>query len=109
RLLSPPGRYIPRSHIALRPMKVLFTLHQGNMYSGGQGVYTAQVTCELARLGHEVHLIVGPPWPDVDPAGNVHRVPSYSIYRLLETSRFWFYGRPPLSFFHPLNAYELAT
>jgi glycosyltransferase involved in cell wall biosynthesis len=90
-------------------MKILFTLHQGNMYSGGQGVYTAQVTRELARLGHEVHLVVGPPWPETDPAVTVHRVPSFSVYRLLETSRFFFYGREPRSFFHPLNFYELAT
>jgi glycosyltransferase involved in cell wall biosynthesis len=90
-------------------MKVLFLLHQGNMYSGGQGVYTAQVTRELARLGHEVHLIVGPPWPDTEPAVTVHRVPSYSVYRLLETQRLFFYGRPAASFFHPLNFYELAT
>jgi glycosyltransferase involved in cell wall biosynthesis len=90
-------------------MKVLFLLHQGNMFSGGQGVYTSQVTRELARLGHDVHLIVGPPWPDVDPAVTVHRVPSYSVYRLLETGRTWFYGRPVRSLFHPLNLYELAT
>jgi glycosyltransferase involved in cell wall biosynthesis len=90
-------------------MRILFLLHQGNMFSGGQGVYTSQVTRELARLGHDVHLIVGPPWPDTDPAVTVHRVPSYSVYRLLETQRMWFYGRPWRSFFHPLNAYELAT
>ncbi len=94
----------PRSSV-----KILFLLHQGNMYSGGQGVYTSQVTRELAELGHEVHLIVGPPWPDTDPAVTVHRVPSYSVYRLLETGRFFFYGREPVSFFHPLNFYELAT
>src|SRR5581483_12164798 len=90
-------------------MKVLFRLHQGNMYSGGQGVYTTQVTRELAALGHDVHLIVGPPWPDTDPAVTVHRVPSYSVYRLLEAARFFFYGRRPASFFHPLNFYELAS
>jgi glycosyltransferase involved in cell wall biosynthesis len=90
-------------------MKVLFLLHQGNMFSGGQGVYTSQVTRELARLGHDVHLVVGPPWPDTDHAVTVHRVPSYSVYRLLETGRMWFYGRPWRRFFHPLNAYELAT
>ena len=90
-------------------MRVLFLLHQGNMYSGGQGVYTAQVTRELARLGHDVHLVVGPPWPETDPAVTVHRVPSYSVYRLLETQRFFFYGRSARSFFHPLNFYELAT
>ncbi len=90
-------------------MKILFLLHQGNMYSGGQGVYTAQVTRELAALGHEVHLVAGPPWPDTDPAVIVHRVPSYSVYRLLETSRMFFYGRPAARFFEPLNFYELAS
>jgi glycosyltransferase involved in cell wall biosynthesis len=90
-------------------MKVLFLLHQGNMASGGQGVYTTQVTSELASLGHDVHLIVGPPWPDADPSVTVHKVPSYSVYRLLEREQMWFYGREPRSFFHPLNFYELAT
>ena len=84
-------------------MRVCFLLHQGNMYSGGQGVYTVQVTRELARLGHDVHLIVGPPWPDTDPAVTEHRVPSYSVYRLLETSRFSFNGRPARMSLHPLN------
>ena len=90
-------------------MKILFLLHQGNMYSGGQGVYTAQVTRELARLGHEVHLVVGPPWPDTDPAVTVHRVPSWSVYRLLETQRMFFYGRPLRDIASPLNLYELAS
>jgi glycosyltransferase involved in cell wall biosynthesis len=79
------------------------------MFSGGQGVYTYHLTRELVRLGHEVHLIVGPPWPDVAEGVVVHRVPSYSVYRLLETGRTWFYGRPVRSFFSPLNLYELAT
>jgi len=79
------------------------------MFSGGQGVYTAHVTRELAALGHDVHLIVGPPWPDTHPDVTVHRVPSWSVYRLLETQRQWFYGRPLRQVFHPLNIYELAT
>jgi len=90
-------------------MNILFLLHQGNMYSGGQGVYTAEITRELAALGHEVHLIVGPPWPDTDPSVIVHTVPSYSVYRLLEREQMWFYGRHARHFFHPLNFYELAT
>jgi len=90
-------------------MRVCFLLHQGNMYSGGQGVYMSNITRELAALGHEVHLIVAPPWPDTAPDVIVHRVKTFSVYRLLETGRFWFYGRDPLEFFQPLNFYELAT
>ncbi len=56
-----------------------------------------------------MHLIVGPPWPETDPAVTVHRVPSYSVYRLLETQRMFFYGRPLREVLHPLNLYELAS
>jgi glycosyltransferase involved in cell wall biosynthesis len=79
------------------------------MYSGGQGVYLQHITRELAALGNEVHVIAGPPYPQLADGIALHRVPTYSIYRLLETGRHFFYGRDPLSFFHPLNFYEIAT
>jgi len=90
-------------------MKVCLLLHQGNMYSGGQGVYLHHITRELVDLGHEVHVIAGPPYPEVVEGVQVHKVESYNVYRLLETGRFFFFGRDPRSFFHPLNWYELAT
>ena len=40
-------------------MKIAFIMYQGNMFSGGQGIYTYYLTRELARLGHEVHVIAG--------------------------------------------------
>ncbi|MCH7838576.1 MAG: glycosyltransferase family 4 protein [Chloroflexi bacterium] len=90
-------------------MKVCFLLHQGSMYSGGQGIYLHHLTRELVELGNEVHVICGPPYPELADGIVLHRVQSYSVYRLLETGRFFFYGRDPRSFFHPLNFYELAT
>ena len=45
------------------PVKICFLMYQGNMYSGGQGVYLFYLTRELARMGHEVHVIAGPPYP----------------------------------------------
>ena len=44
-------------------MRVCFLLHQGKMHSGGQGVYLYNVTKEVAALGHEVHVLAGPPYP----------------------------------------------
>jgi glycosyltransferase involved in cell wall biosynthesis len=90
-------------------MKVCFLLHQGSMYSGGQGVYTHHVTRELAAMGHEVHIIAGPPYPELAEDVVIHKLQNYSIYRLLETQRLFFWGRDPLSFFHPINFYEMAT
>ncbi len=79
------------------------------MYSGGQGVYLHYITSELAALGEEVHVIAGPPYPELAEGVTLHRVQTYSVYRLLETARMIFYGRDPLSFFRPLNFYEMAT
>ncbi len=79
------------------------------MYSGGQGVYVHHITRQLAALGNEVHVIGGPPYPELAEGVVLHKMKTYSIYRLLETARVFFYGRDPLSFFHPLNFYELAT
>ena len=36
-------------------------MYHGSMESGGQGVYLANITRELARLGHNVHVISAPP------------------------------------------------
>src|SRR4030067_728364 len=41
-------------------MKICFLMYQGNMFSGGQGIYLYYLTRELARLGHEVHVIALP-------------------------------------------------
>ncbi|MCH8025277.1 MAG: glycosyltransferase family 4 protein [Chloroflexi bacterium] len=79
------------------------------MYSGGQGIYLHHITRELVALGNDVHVIAGPPYPEVVEGVTMYKLPNYSVYRLLETGRFFFFGRDPLSFFHPLNFYEMAT
>jgi glycosyltransferase involved in cell wall biosynthesis len=90
-------------------MKICFLLHQGSMYSGGQGVYLHYISREITALGHDVHVIGAPPFPDLAEGVTLHKLPTYSIYRLLEDGRAFFYGREPSSFFNPLNFYELAT
>ncbi|HEX6031995.1 MAG TPA: glycosyltransferase family 4 protein [Tepidiformaceae bacterium] len=89
-------------------MRICFLLHQGNMYSGGQGVYLAALSSEYVERGHEVHAIVGPPYPDLHPGVIQHRLEGWSTFRLLETGdHFW--RRPSREYFSPLNFYELAS
>lgn len=89
-------------------MRICFLLHQGNMFSGGQGVYLAALSHEYVAMGHEVHAIVGPPYPVLDPGVIQHRVEGWSVFRLMEQGgKFW--ERPAVSFFQPLNFYELAS
>ncbi len=73
------------------------------MYCGGQGVYLYYLARELQRLGHEVHAIVGPPYPDIPEGITEHRVENMN---LLE---FGFPKQDPFKVFTPLNLYELAV
>ncbi len=48
------------------PLRVCFLIYRGNRHCGGQGIYTRHLTRELAGLGHEVTVLSGPPYPDID-------------------------------------------
>ncbi|MDF2955642.1 MAG: Glycosyltransferase involved in cell wall bisynthesis [Candidatus Alkanophagales archaeon MCA70_species_2] len=88
-----------------RELKVCLLSYRGNMYTGGQGIYAYYLAKELARLGCEVHLIAGPPYPEVPDGVQLHRVVNHN-----------FFGKkrdflPPnlLEIFYPLNFFEYAA
>ncbi|MEX1255503.1 MAG: glycosyltransferase family 4 protein [Dehalococcoidia bacterium] len=93
-------------------MRICFLQAQGQMYSGGLGVYLHYITRELAALGHEVEVIAGPPYPDVAPGVRLHRLKTYSYWGRL-AAMIWGYeeyaDRHPFELFHPLNFFEFAT
>jgi glycosyltransferase involved in cell wall biosynthesis len=95
-----------------RPLSICFVAYRGNMACGGQGIYLWFLARELARLGHRVDVIVGPPWPDPMPfAGAVEHVANEMYWGK------WFLAdwpnllpRPrPLRVFEPLQFYEFAA
>ncbi len=64
------------------PLRVLVLAYRGNPHSGGQGVYTRYLAKELALLGHEVDVLSGPPYPEMDGTGaTLHEVESMNLYR----------------------------
>ncbi len=69
-------------------LRIAFTLYRGNPHSGGQGVYTAFLTRELARLGHDVQVFSGPPYPQLDPRVALHKVPGLNLLREPDPFRF---------------------
>ncbi|MDI6857384.1 MAG: glycosyltransferase family 4 protein [Dehalococcoidia bacterium] len=92
-------------------MRICYLLHQGNMHSGGQGVYLCHVTREMAALGHEAHVIVGPPRPDTAPGVTVDELETFSLFEVAGTLKFvdFFHSRHPREFLRPVNFYELGT
>ncbi len=84
-------------------MKICLLCNRGNMYSGGQGIYLYYLSRELQRLGHEVHVIVGPPYPDIAEGITEHRVENLNLFE------FGFPKKDPFKVFTPLNLYELMA
>ena len=95
-----------------RPLRIAFVAYRGNMNSGGQGIYLWFLAREMARLGHQVSVFVGPPYPDAMPfAKTVEQLPNQQFWAK------WVLGQTdqivprshPLQVLRPLNLYELAA
>jgi len=79
------------------------------MLSGGQGVYLHYVSRELARMGHDVHVIAGVPYPDVSDEVELHKLKNFSFWSYLDNFDEYAYRTHPLLYFHPVNLFEFAT
>jgi glycosyltransferase involved in cell wall biosynthesis len=90
-------------------MKICLLSYRGNMYCGGQGVYVYYLSKWLARMGHEVHLIQGPPYTWDTPWCVQHRLPNYNMFA---TRKFFTKFMPaeasPFSLLEPIHFMEFA-
>jgi glycosyltransferase involved in cell wall biosynthesis len=57
-------------------------------YSGGQGIYIRYLSRSLRELGHDVEVISGPPYPELDDGITLIKLPSLDLYSLPERERF---------------------
>ncbi|MBN2158189.1 MAG: glycosyltransferase family 4 protein [Spirochaetes bacterium] len=87
-----------------RPLRVCLLCYRGNPYSGGQGIYLKHVADELVRQGHEVHAIVGPPYPLPMKGVALHPIHNnqYFVRKKLDIIE----PGEPFCIFRPLNFYE---
>ncbi len=90
-------------------MKICFIMYQGNMYSGGQGVYLYYLTREVARMGHEVHVLAGPPYPTLAEGVIGHNLETHSYWSYHHEKKNFLFERNPLTHFHPVNFYEFIS
>lgn len=90
-------------------MRVCFIQYQGHMLSGGQGVYLHYVSRELARMGHDVHVIAGVPYPEVSEEVTLHKLKNFSFWSYLDNFDEYAYRTHPVLYFHPVNLFEFAT
>jgi len=87
-------------------VKIGLLSYRGNPYCGGQGIYLTYLANELVKLGHEVHVIVGPPFPLSLDGSVVHQVENLNFFGKKDN----FLPSPhPFKIFSPLHFYEFAA
>ncbi|MDT7570223.1 MAG: hypothetical protein QOE05_397, partial [Actinomycetota bacterium] len=64
-----------------RPLRIALLSYRSKPHCGGQGVYVRHLSRELVALGHEVEVLSGPPYPELDPGVTLTEVPSLDLYR----------------------------
>ncbi len=87
-------------------MNICFVCYRGNMHCGGQGIYLYNLSRELARLGHNIDVIVGPPYPAPMEWAKVHPIENLNLWG---RRRSFAYSPRPFKIFSPLNFYEVAV
>src|SRR5271157_777002 len=85
-------------------MKICLLCYRANPYSGGQGIYLKYVAEEMARQGHEVHVVAGPPYPFQMKGVTLHKIHNREYYirrgrRIIDVG-------DPFSILKPLDFYE---
>ena len=64
-----------------RPLRIALLSYRSKPHCGGQGVYVRHLSRELVNLGHQVEVISGPPYPELDPGVDLTLAPSLDLYR----------------------------
>ncbi len=75
------------SELALRndeapnsPLRIALLGYRSNPFSGGQGIYLKYLSSALAEAGHEVDVISGEPYPDLDPRIRLVKLPGLNLF-----------------------------
>jgi len=86
-------------------MRICLLTYRGNMFCGGQGVYVYYLAEALNALGHDVHVISGPPYITAPEGVTLHKLEALNLY---EGSRLSLLSSPR-RLFTPINLYEAAA
>ena len=54
--------------------------YRSHPFSGGQGIYIRHLSTALKDLGHEVHVLSGPPYPEISDDVNLIKIPSLDLF-----------------------------
>ncbi len=77
---GPPGREAAADPAA-GALRIALLSYRSKPHCGGQGIYVRHLSRELAALGHQVDVLSGQPYPELEPGPVLRPVPSLDLYR----------------------------
>ena len=85
-----------------RPLKIALLGYRSNPFSGGQGVYLKHLSKALVDLGHDVDVISGEPYPDLDSRVGLVKLPGLNLYEHPKPTR----ALAQRKWMDPINLFE---
>jgi len=61
-------------------LRILLSGYRSHPFVGGQGIYLRYLGQALIDLGHQVDVISGPPYPELDPRIGLIKLPSLDLF-----------------------------
>ena len=86
-------------------MRIGILSYRSHPYSGGQGIYIKHLSKALSDRGHQVSVLSGPPYPELDESVELIKIPSLGLFET--KNRMSSFGLNLL--FRPLDLYEWLT
>jgi glycosyltransferase involved in cell wall biosynthesis len=68
-------------------MRICLLSYRSYRYSGGQGIYLRYLSQSLRDLGHQVDVVSGPPYPELDDGVRLIKLPSLDLYSMSSVRR----------------------
>ena len=86
-------------------MKIGLLSYRSHPYSGGQGIYVKHLSKALSYLGHEVSVLSGQPYPELDDSIELIKIPSLGMFETGDRMKLFSLKL----LFKPLDLYEWLT
>ena len=86
-------------------MKIGLLSYRSHPYSGGQGIYVKHLSKALSDIGHEVSVLSGPPYPELDNSVELIEIPSLGLFETEDRMKAFSLDL----LLNPLNLYEWLT
>lgn len=62
------------------PLNICLLSYRSHPHCGGQGVYVKHIAQAIEKLGHNVDILSGPPYPELVNGNRLIRLPSLDLY-----------------------------